>query len=443
MTAGGTGPGGGAPGRGELARVREALAAARGKRRLDLILDAPDPGALVRALPADELYFTIREIGLADAAELVRLASPSQFRTFVDLDAWRGDRMEPGRALPWLRAGRAGARGDEALEQAWRRKLAALDIELVELVLRSSLVIHDLERDPDPGIESDRFLRTPEGKFILEFPDEGVDYLAVRGLVDDLYAEDPMRAARLLEAVRWELPGELEETALRWRTGRLHDLGYPPREEALSWFARPAARPQALPGAPGRPPGFFLELRPPGSLLARAADRLPEGEREALEIELVGAANATMVADAVDPGDLDAVRLAVASSRALVELGLERLAAGAGDPAERAAEILRSTPVKAVFQQGFGRLLELRWRAEKVLAAGKGPLGPPLDELLQALARRRPLYFPGVEAPREEWGSPAAGAFEARPFLSPADLARALEALAAAEERAGIPRPST
>jgi hypothetical protein len=99
--------------------------------------------------------------------------------------------------------------------------------------------------------------------------------------------------------------------------------------------------------------------------------------------------------------------------------------------------------VKAVFQQGFGRLLELRWRAEKVLAAGKGPLGPPLDELLQALARRRPLYFPGVEAPREEWGSPAAGAFEARPFLSPADLARALEALAAAEERAGIPRPST
>lgn len=439
MTAGD--PGGGGSGPAALARTRAALAAARGKRRLDLILDAPDPGALVRALPADELYFTIREVGLADAAELVRLASPSQFRTFVDLDAWRGDRMDPARALPWLRAGRAGAPGDEALEQAWRSKLAALDMELLELILRSCLVIHDLEKDPDPEIASDRYLRTPEGKFILEFPGEGVDYLAVRGLIDDLYAEDPLGAARLLESVRWEFPGELEEIALRWRTGRLHDLGYPPREEALSWFARPAARPQALPGPPARPPGFFLELRPPGSLLARAADRLPEGEREALELELVAAANATMVADAVDPGDLEAVRRAVESSRAMLELGLERLAAGAGDAGERAAEILRTTPVKAVFQQGFGRLLELRWRAEKVLAAAE-PLGPPLDEMLRALARRRPLYFPGVEAPREDWGSPASGAFEARPFLSPADLARAAEALALAEEKVGIRSPS-
>lgn len=423
-----------------LARLRADLAAARGKRRLDLILDAADPAAMVRGLPADDLYFTIREVGLADAAEVVRLSSPSQFRAFLDLDAWRGDRMDPARALPWLRAGRVGALGDEGLERAWRRKLAALDLELLELILRSCLVIHDLDRDPDPEVASDQVLRTTEGRFAVEFLGEGVEALAVRNLVDDLYAENPFRAARLLESVRWELPSELEESALRWRKGRLHDLGYPPLEEALSWFARPAARSGALPGAPARPPGFFLELRPPGSLLARAAEHLPEAEREALELELVAAANATMVADAVDPGDLDAVRRAVESSRALVELGLERLAAGAGDAGARAAEVLRSTPVKALFQQGFGRLLELRWRAERVLAAARGSLGSPLDEVLKALARRRPLYFPGAEAPREDWGTPAAGAFEARPFLSSGDVARAAEALAAAEESVGIGR---
>jgi hypothetical protein len=392
----------------------------------------------VRSLPADELYFVIREVGLADAVELVRLASPSQFRAFLDLDAWPRGRFDAARALPWLRAGRAGAPGDEALEAAWRRKLQALDLELLELVLARSLVIHDLDQDPDPEITHEHHLRTPEGKLALEFAVEGVEYVAVRGLVDDLYAEEPLRAARLLAAVRAELPSELEETALRWRTGRLQDLGFPPLEEALSWFARPSGRARAeLPGAPARPPGFFLELRAPGSLLARAADRLPPEERDALELELVGAANATLVADGVDPGDLDAVRRSVESARALVELGLESLAGPGPESEARAAEALRATPVKTVFQQGFGRLLQLRWRAEKVLKAASAPLGPPLDEVLRALARRRPLYFPGVEAPREDWGTPAAGAFEPRPFLSAADLARAEEALAAAEERVG------
>ena len=425
-----------------LARARAALASARGKRRLDVVLDAPDPGALVRALPADELYFTIRDIGLADAVELVQLASPAQFRTFLDLDAWPGGQLDPSRALPWLRAARAGADRDDDRERAWRRKLAALDLELLELLLHGALVVHDLDEEPDPEFESDRVLRMPDGKLVVEFRAEGTAYLAVRGLVDDLLAEEPFRAARLLTSLRYELPSELEESALRWRTGRLHDLGYPPLEEALSWFARPAARPAGrLPGAPARPPGFFLELRPQGSRLARAADRLPDGEREALELELVTAANATLVADGVDPADLEGVRRAVASARALVELGLE---AAAGDDDARAAAALASTPVKALFQQGFVRLLALKWRAEKARAALAGrELGPPLDELLAALARRRPLYFPGVEAPREDWGTPVAGAFEPRPFRSSADLARAEEALREAEARMAAPPGTT
>ena len=84
----------------QLGLIGAQLSAASGSRRLDLILSAPDPGALVRALPADELYFTIREIGLADAVELVQLASAEQFRTFLDLDAWRQGQFEPRRALP-------------------------------------------------------------------------------------------------------------------------------------------------------------------------------------------------------------------------------------------------------------------------------------------------------------------------------------------------------
>jgi hypothetical protein len=422
-----------------LARVRRELAASHGKRRLDLILDERDPGAVVRALPADDLYFTIREVGLGDATELVQLASAEQFRVFLDLAAWEKDHLEPRRALPWLRAARAGALGSPRAAARWRSKLTHLDAEVLAIVLRSSLRIHDLEQDPDPHLETDRFMRTPEGKYVVEFLVDGAEYMAVRGIVDDLQAEDPFKATRLLSALRWELESELEETALRWRIGRLADLGYPSLEEALSWFARPAARPAPPAGAPARPPGFYLERIGAGSLLGRAAARLAPEERAHLELELVTAANAVLVAEAVDPGDLAAARSAVEAARAFVEMGLEET--GGGDEAA-AATALATTAVKALFQRGFGRVLALKWRAERLLKAIRAgrvaPLDPPLGELLEALARRHPLYFPGVELPREEWGTLAAGAFEPRGFRGSADVARSAAALADAEGMAAL-----
>jgi hypothetical protein len=419
----------------ELAAARTALAAARGKQRLDLILDARNPRALVRALPADELYLTVREIGLGDAVALVQLASPAQFRAFVDLDAWTRDGFQPRRALPWLRAARAGAQLEPRAAARWARKLAGLDREVLYLVLRDALRLHDLEADPDPEIHSDRFMRTPEGKFVVEFAVDGTEYLAVRGVLDDLYAEDAFAATRLLSSIRWDLPSELEETALRWRTGRLADLGIPTLEEALSWFARPPRGPASHAAAPpARPPGFLLATLARGSLLDRAVARLDEAERVAVEAQVVAAANAVLVADGVDPADADAVRAAFESARGYLDLGLGRLAGG--DDA-RAAEVLAATPVKRVFQEGFLRVLELSWRARK-LRQRLGPderLGAPLDDVLAALDERRPRYFPGVDAPEEEWGTVAAAAHLPRHFRSEDDLARTGRALARAEER--------
>jgi hypothetical protein len=425
-----------------LAKALAGLAAARGRKRLDLILDQDDPGALVRALPADELYFTIREIGLGDAVELVQLASAEQFRTFLDLACWAGEHVDPRRALPWLRAARSGSMDSPRAAARWKAKVDALDVELLHLVLREAVRVHDLEQDPDPDLVSDRFMQTPEHKFILEFLADGAEYMAVRGLVDDLYAENPFMATRLLSSIRWDLTSELEETALRWQTGRLADLGYPSREEALSWFARPAARAATAPaGTPARPRGFLMTLGGTGSLLARASSRLTPDEHGHLELELVTAANAVLVADSVDPGDLDAVRGAVDAARAFVEMGLEE---AAGLDEARATEVLATTAVKALFQRGFGRVLQLKWRAERLLAAGEAGsceppllhplLDPPLGEMLAGLVRRRPLYFPGLESPRGDWGSLAAGAFEHRGFLSSAEVARTAGALTLAEQ---------
>ena len=417
--------------------MRRALALLGGRKRLDLLLDQPDPRAVVRSLPADELYHAIQDAGLADASDVVQLASPEQFRTFVDLDAWRGDEVDPMRLVPWLRVARGAHSGAdrEADLDAWREKLAALDPELVSLLLRSALRIHDLEEDEDPDFESERFMRTAEGRYIVEFLPDGADYVSVRRLVDDLYERDPFMAGRVLSAVRWELVSDLEEQALRWREGRLADLGYPTFEEALSWFARPAARGNAPAGLAERPPGFWLASFRRETLLDRAAARLPSAAVPRFESEAIAAANAAIVADRVDPSDPEAVRTAVESARTLLELGLESLSGGDVDAAALA---LSSTPLKSVFQRGFVRLLELRWRAERIRkeAAAAGPLpwlDSPVGEAFAAVQRRRPRYFPGLERPGQEWGSVATGAFVERPFRSANEVDRTASALGDAE----------
>ncbi len=425
----------------KLEDVRGKLTRASGKRRLDLILDAKDPGALIRALPADELYFTIREIGLADSVELVQLASAEQFKVLLDLDAWRQGRFEPRRALPWLRAARVGALDDARAAARLARKVKALDPEVALLLFRDALVVHDLKVEEDPQVTSDQTFRTADNAYLVEFLVEGSDYVAVRGLIDDLQAEDVFKLSRLLAALSWELPSELEETALRWRTGRLADLGYPSLEEALSWYARPPARPAEAPGTPARAPGFFLAPFAEGSLLARAAAGLPADDRLALELQLVGAGNAVMVADGIDPVDLDQVRSAVAGARAMVELGLTALA---GADEAKATEALATTPVKRLFQEGFGRVLQRCWRAERLFKGGgagarRAPLlDAPLGEALTALSSRRPRYWPGLELPRRDWGTPAASVAEGRRFLTEADLTRTDAALDLCEGLAAL-----
>jgi hypothetical protein len=419
----------------DLDAARAALAAARGRKRLDVVLESRNPQALVRALPADELYLAVRDAGLGEAAVLVQLASAEQFKVFLDLDAWRGGAFEARRALPWLRAARAGAHLDPKASARWERKLATLDREVLHLVLGSTLRVHDLEQDPDPEIHSDRFMRTPEGKHVVEFLVDGTEYLAVKGLLDDLFAEDPFQATRLLSSLRWDLPSELEETGLRWRTSRLADLGHPTLEEALSWFARPPATPPRRAAAPERPPGFLLAALSRDALLDRAIAALAPGERDGVEGQMIAAANAVLVADSVDPADPEAVRAAFEAARGYLELGLDLLAGG--DDSAKAAHALATTPVKRVFQEGFGRVLALSWRARDLSAraGGEARFGSPLDEALAALAARRPRYFPGLEAPEEEWGTVAAAAHEPRHFRSPAELARAAAALDRAERK--------
>lgn len=371
-----------------------------GLKRMRVILDRENAVELVRALPAEDLYFLVREIGLKDAAPLVALASPEQFQSFVDLDGWRheetGGRIVPERVLDWLAVARQG--GDAAHDA----KLKALDLEVIELVLKHGLEIVDLreeEEQPRPRTDAGdhQWFKTPCGNFVIAYNLSDLEGAELRRLVDDLYAEDAFGAARLLSAVRWELASEMEEHALRFRNGRLEDMGFPPAElaAALYAFVDPDASQPPQPLSGDDVPGFFLAEFAGGSLLDRAAAAITGADaRTRLDRGLMYLANTVLVADGVDPSDVDGVRDAIARMRAYLDLALTHLSGG--DEA-RAAEILGTSALKHLFQVGFSLSLRLRFQAERLAVE----LGQPLEGLaalldapegpvVQALALRRP-----------------------------------------------------
>lgn len=359
---------------------------------MDALIESADARTLVRSLPAEELYTTIQEVGLADAPELVQLASPTQFRAFVDLGGWKRDRIEPHAVLTWLRA----ARGDEPEE--FLRKLHGVDLEVLEFLLREFTVMHDLEENPDVNPEGVT-METPEGRYLIELKLEGAELAGLRAILNDLIAENPFEAVRLMEATRWEVPSEMEEAAYRFRQARLQDLGFPAMESAMRLFSRVDTGP-----APARSTQTALApAQGHVDYLDAAARGLTEVERENLQDELRGVANAALVAELADPGDLEAVRRVGEMVHDYLSLGLEHLT---GAEPSKAADMVRDTRLERIFQVGFSLTLALKYRADRLVKAPMARLDdtllvfPEETAAIEALRLKRPrraLRVPGAE----------------------------------------------
>jgi hypothetical protein len=389
------------------------------KRRADAMLEEVDGKSLVRSIPAQDVYSTIIDVGLVDSTEIVQLATPEQFRTFVDLAAWQRDRMDPLEVIHWLRA----ARGDD--DEAYAKKVATLDIEVLELVYKRLTVLHDLEENPDVDTEGIT-MEMPDGRYLLEFNIDGVDEAALRRITFDLMSQNPFELSRFLEAVRWEETTELEETAFQFRQSRLEDLGFPPIEEAMkvfAWVDPDKVAPRAAPG---------LQLAKEGvkaDYVGAAFRLLDEGERGNLEGEVRYLVNCVLVAEGAEPGDPQAIRHYSEHSRDYLDLGLEHLSGG--DP-ERSGDVVRARTLREIFQVGFSLTLRLKRQVERLAREEGAKFGGTwlaLDEessMLSALLRRRPLKALRV-----------AGA-EPVPFRSRRELAEAAQLIARARTQRTI-----
>lgn len=341
--------------RGRLRRLSaeeqaRACSELRAELRSEFLMLCDCPEEVVPLLPEAEFAHTIRAGGMSEAGWLLEIASDLQITACFDLDCWDGEEFRIERVGEWV----------DALIEAGRptltRVLSSTDLELWLLALwnETQVTIVGKEDDPPDGTF------TPDGVVYFGVPD-GVSPHRVLEITQGAFEADQPLYWRLVYGLLFEVPAEVEEYALRWRTNRLSDLGFPDREQAMRVYrslsptrAEETAEVE-LSGDIVR--GFDLPKQLRGSLLGEALSELsPEVASDVLGYVL-GVANSIAVADCLQLSDPESVPKALEKTVEGIDTGLREVARVRGRPPH---EILESTAPLELFRAGATLKPELR-----------------------------------------------------------------------------------
>jgi hypothetical protein len=333
----------------QVALVCEAPLSLRGAV-LDL---APEPEKLIPLLPEAELCFAIKAVGLADSAWILEHATPEQVVACLDLDVWRGALPDRAGLGSWLDL--LADTGDTA----FLRSVRALDPELIVLFLKSRLGVVMKPSESD-GWDPPDGSQTLEGQFHYYALDPEDDLATVHRLLHMLFEHDYWTYFRMMQGVIWELESDNEEWSLRWRTGRLEDLGFPPWDHAMRIYRtidpkQRAAVPNqgdALDVAGWRLPVWIPQL--PAGADARhgifqALARLGDEERGAAFFAFVAVVNQVAVADRMPLGDAESTPRAIEKTARLMSGGLDFVAR---ENDLDLLDVLRRVPMERLFSVG-------------------------------------------------------------------------------------------
>lgn len=389
------------------------LAQLDAKSRQELILEAANSLDIVRALSSETLLYTIKEIGINDAVDLLALAAPEQVRDMLDLDCWRKDSLDDERLINWLLL----------LNEGGSSKLAEwflhTDIELlVLLVKRYFEVVRQADIEEDPDFDQAKYF-TFDDQYLLCFRGEPEPILHV--LLERVRTLDYRMYLYVLENSLFELESGLEEASFRWRTARLEDRGYPTYEEAqdlfrfvppesvhLQPYKRTALQMHFASGDDDvTPPDHALAfLSQTASFFSHVLAALPAESLEQIGQELAYLTNIIVTAEVRDTGEIGEIRRCVEMAHDYVNIGL---AFTAKENEMEAQLLLQSTQVRPFFQVGRGLVQRLQHQANQIAAQlhetglpeWESYLDTPFREMAARVRRRMPLFFVGLETPGE------------------------------------------
>lgn len=366
---------------------------------LEEFLTRPDASPIVKAASFEEVFFTIKHIGLADSLDLLPLVTAKQVRGFIDLDCWRKDTFVRKPFMEWIAA------FIQSGPEETVRALTGIDDLLIALFLKDLIRVFEVERD-DPPTEAQLTL-TPDSRFAVEQLADGEPTAVGMMILDALFKYYPKLASHILTSVRYTTRAELEETAFDNKIRRLEVHGFVDYYEAMSIYAGPEPgethtavdredETEAIPGEelPSGLPAVFADSLSGGKFLLKALGHVTDpAESERVAQELTALGNRILSANLVNLGELESVRPALEEMRDFLTIGLEHLTEGNADAA---AATLRKSYVQTIFKIGFDQVARFRETADHI-ALMPGFQLTMLDasdkEFVEALRRFKPLIL--------------------------------------------------
>jgi hypothetical protein len=364
---------------------------------LDEFLSTPDAAEAVQASSFEQVFFTLKTLGISDSMDLLPFVTSRQIQGFVDLDCWRKDSFVGKPFMEWVAAFvQVGA-------EETARALSGIDADLIALFLKELITVYEIERDEPPP--ATQLIYSPDSTLAAQIDGTG-DAATISALIlDTLFKYAPGFGYGVLRRIRYTTRTELEETAYQNKVRRLDVHGFVDYYEALSIYAGPESveapvRPRETvdPPIPGEGPRqtlptVFADSLSEGDFLRTAFGRVPPGDADRLAEELTALGNRILSANLVNLGEVEGIRSALGEMRDFLTIGLEHLSAG--DP-DAAPELLEANHVQRVFKTGFDLLAELRGEAERLARFPRFVpelLETPDQEFVAGLARFKSLLW--------------------------------------------------
>ncbi len=375
-----------------------------------------NPGALVKALAPHDLLVAWHLADDEQRADLLQLADKEQTDLLIDLSCWPTnlpdlDKLE---ALiePLCLRGPGGA----------VQMLDTVEPELRTQLLRRNVRVHllDNRNDEIQAAEESEIIACPDGLYYIEFPfpEEVTD--VERALWGALISRPFVQYQPELECIRHDFLSELQETALRWRLGRLADFGFVGREEAFAVLAprsvdevRRLAERVEIKTIPLTSnislPLLYRDNLKEDDFLDRVLEALEKSDDPEtmsrfanLGAELAVMINRFLTAASADISNLDDVARCTGWAGNLLTLGLSETAGG---NIEQGIRLLAKLAPVVFLQVGLGLSYPLRDRARLLLndmrIASAGSPGaifdPPHHIALLNLTEDIPRHWPRLE----------------------------------------------
>ncbi len=385
----------------DLAEQAQMVLMAPWEKRQELILLSNDARSLVRSLPVEELFWTLKAVGPEDSLHILRLADFEQLQFIFDLDWWYKAELRHEKIVAWLVL---LIEADISLLSAWIEWIHQRDEYLLAAILRPFIRI--VKRPDDMDLQEAKDLLPPytlDNSYYVSFKNIKLEPLFMQFL--NLLFANPHIYRDVFETILEQTTPESLEKAYKWRKSRLNDWGLPDYYDSLDIYAE-------LPGNKVRTIGYekigegtddlplpaFVPTLYVGdfpALYGAIQELSGTSFMERIIMEWVGAANKVLMADLVDLDDPSALQNALERAAGLINLGLEIVAE---TEHKTPAQVLSRAVIEDLIRIANSNIKQLVTKVKKMLDKGAIPgdlwtLPDEWAEVVRGLLKDRPYYF--------------------------------------------------